>query len=75
MQTKPAEDMTEAELTAEISRLQTRMDALKTLRQMKIAIQQTRDRARRMLTRYQTQADAALEAVRATNPGQGRAAA
>lgn len=76
MQTKPAEDMTEAELTAEIARLQARVEALKTLRQMKVAMAQTRDRAKRMLALYHQKTLAALEQVRETRePAQGRAAA
>ena len=71
---QPAEEMTEAELTGEIARLTARIEALKTLRATRIAIEQTRSRARRMLALYQQRTVQALEAVRATEEA-GRAAA
>lgn len=71
-----AEEMTEADLTAEIARLEKRIGALKALRQLRIATSQHRERARRLLLRFQSETQAALEAVRETNDqGEGRAAA
>lgn len=73
-----AEEMTDSELTAEIARLTSRIGALKTLRQMRIAMTQTRESAHRRLIRYHAELKSALETIQATEaaePGEGRAAA
>lgn len=63
---KNAEEMTEAELTAEIARLSARCEALKALRTLRIATTQTRDRAKRLMGVYSNRIRAALDTLEAT---------